>query len=156
MKLTSAIAALALATAPDVVAFSPSTFLTTTGRTTTNLFAHQPKDESPSIGNINKDNSNNPFVNFCATAAMTAMLWGSPALIAEQAFQHPTTSPVVQMLVDKSSSVANAKEMASGTGSRVNKDPESLLRLGLPIKNKEVSTDIMEQISDTAEVIASH
>jgi len=34
--------------------------------------------------------------------------------------------------------VANAKEMASGTGSRVNKDPESLLRYGLPINNKEV------------------
>ncbi len=36
------------------------------------------------------------------------------------------------------SSVANAKEMASGTGTRVNKDPESLLRYGLPINNKEV------------------
>ena len=34
--------------------------------------------------------------------------------------------------------VANAKEMASGSGSRVNKDPESLLRYGLPIKNNEV------------------
>lgn len=32
----------------------------------------------------------------------------------------------------------SAKEMASGSGSRVNKDAESLLRLGLPIKNKEV------------------
>jgi hypothetical protein len=32
-----------------------------------------------------------------------------------------------------------AKEMASGSGSRVNKDAESLLRLGLPIKDKEVS-----------------
>lgn len=36
--------------------------------------------------------------------------------------------------------MANAKEMASGTGSRVNKDPESLLRYGLPIDNKEVRT----------------
>jgi hypothetical protein len=35
--------------------------------------------------------------------------------------------------------VAQAKEMASGSGSRVNKDPESLLRYGLPIDNKEVS-----------------
>lgn len=33
---------------------------------------------------------------------------------------------------------ASAKEMASGTGSRVNKDAESLLRYGLPITNKEV------------------
>ena len=34
--------------------------------------------------------------------------------------------------------VAVAKEMASGSGSRVNKDADSLLRYGLPIKNKEV------------------
>jgi hypothetical protein len=34
--------------------------------------------------------------------------------------------------------IANAKEMASGSGSRVNKDPESLLRYGLPIQNKDV------------------
>ena len=34
--------------------------------------------------------------------------------------------------------VASAKDKASATGSRVNKDPESLLRLGLPINNKEV------------------
>jgi hypothetical protein len=30
--------------------------------------------------------------------------------------------------------------MASGNGSRVNKDPESLLRYGLPIDNQEVGT----------------
>jgi hypothetical protein len=40
--------------------------------------------------------------------------------------------------------VANAKEMASGSGSRVNKDPESLLRYGLPIQNKEVCIAITE------------
>lgn len=33
---------------------------------------------------------------------------------------------------------ASASEMASASGSRVNKDPESLLRYGLPIDNKEV------------------
>jgi hypothetical protein len=36
---------------------------------------------------------------------------------------------------------ASAKEMASGSGSRVNKDPESLLRYGLPIQSKEVRAD---------------
>ena len=35
--------------------------------------------------------------------------------------------------------VVSAKEMASGSGSRVNKDADSLLRYGLPIKSKEVS-----------------
>lgn len=34
--------------------------------------------------------------------------------------------------------VSYAKEMASGSGARVNKDADSLLRYGLPIQNKEV------------------
>jgi hypothetical protein len=70
---------------------------------------------------------------------MTATLWGSPALLAEQALNSQQHLPpmVSHMLVDKSM-IANAREKASGTGSRVNKDPESLLRLALPIKNKEV------------------
>jgi hypothetical protein len=70
---------------------------------------------------------------------MTATLWGSPALLAEQALnsQHHLPPMVSHVLVDKSM-IANAREKASGTGSRVNKDPESLLRLALPIKNKEV------------------
>ncbi|KAL3906027.1 MAG: hypothetical protein SGILL_009443, partial [Bacillariaceae sp.] len=71
---------------------------------------------------------------------MTAFLWGAPAMVSEQMMvNHPSTTPtmVTRMLVDPST-IASAKEMASGTGSRVNKDPESLLRLGLPIKNKEV------------------
>jgi hypothetical protein len=39
----------------------------------------------------------------------------------------------------RSSVAAEAKEMASGSGSRVNKDAESLLRYGLPIpKDKEI------------------
>lgn len=39
----------------------------------------------------------------------------------------------------RTSVVVQAKEMASASGSRVNKDPESLLRYGLPIpKDKEV------------------
>jgi cyclophilin family peptidyl-prolyl cis-trans isomerase len=37
------------------------------------------------------------------------------------------------------SNVAVAKEMASASGSRVNKDADSLLRYGLPINSKEVS-----------------
>lgn len=66
-----------------------------------------------------------------AAAALAAALWtgaGGGAAVLDNgnfAFQHPPA--------------AAAKEMASGSGSRVNKDPESLLRFGLPIKNdKEV------------------
>ena len=60
-------------------------------------------------------------------------------MVSEQVVvNHPSSPPMVtQVLVDHST-MASAKEKASGTGSRVNKDPESLLRLGLPIKNKEV------------------
>jgi len=67
---------------------------------------------------------------------MSALLWGSPAMIAEQATTHQLPfglSEVVEQTV-----VAGAKDKASATGSRVNKDAESLLRLGLPINSKEV------------------
>lgn len=135
MKFASALAILALASSTQVNAFSslsPTTLRTAT--TTTALQAHK------NTNNQQQANNSNPFVNFCATAAMTAFLWGAPAMVSEQMMvNHPSTTPtmVTRMLVDPST-IASAKEMASGTGSRVNKDPESLLRLGLPIKNKEV------------------
>jgi hypothetical protein len=148
MRLVSSIVILTLIS--DVVAFtSPSLSSTLSNRlatTTTNLFARQrqPTDKESSAVDNNVYRKNNPFVNFCATAAMTALLWGSPALITEQALEHPTlatsSSHIVQTLLTDKSTIANVIEKASGTGSRVNKDPESLLRLGLPIKNKEVSS----------------
>lgn len=61
-----------------------------------------------------------------ATAAVAASLWSAPAILDSTGFT-PTVSS------------ATAKEMASGSGARVNKDAESLLRYGLPINNKEVS-----------------
>lgn len=77
-----------------------------------------------------------------ATAFLSASLWASPAALMGL--------PQVATNVEKAAvapwvSVANAKEMASGTGSRVNKDPESLLRLGLPINNKEVRLTLGEE-----------
>jgi len=70
--------------------------------------------------------------------ALAAALWVAPATMAG-----PLSSTFPDYVANNnnnmiSSSIANAKEMASGSGTRVNKDPESLLRLGLPIKNKEV------------------
>jgi hypothetical protein len=59
-----------------------------------------------------------------ATAVIGLSVWGVTLPATDLPFVQP--------------SAAVAKEMASGTGSRVNKDPESLLRLGLPINNKEV------------------
>ena len=69
--------------------------------------------------------------------ALAAAMWVAPATMAG-----PLSSTFPNYIANNnnmiSSSIANAKEMASGSGTRVNKDPESLLRLGLPIKNKEV------------------
>ena len=83
-----------------------------------------------------------PFVSFLfethkkAQKAVAAMfvagaLWAAPSAMS-QVPALGTANPITM--------VAYAKEMASGSGSRVNKDPESLLRYGLPINNKEVST----------------
>ena len=78
--------------------------------------------------------------------ALAAALWTSPAMISGQL--DPTANQYLP------SSTASAKEMASGSGTRVNKDAESLLRYGLPIKNKEVRT-LQKSIEDTKNDIAS-
>ena len=65
--------------------------------------------------------------------ALAASLWAAPIVIVIAPMANYHSNNVVI-----ASSVANAKEMASGSGTRVNKDPESLLRYGLPINNKEV------------------
>jgi len=69
-----------------------------------------------------------------AAAMVAGALWAAPAAII-------TTITLPPLLQQHVTMVAQAKEMASGSGSRVNKDPESLLRYGLPINNKEVSTN---------------
>lgn len=69
-----------------------------------------------------------------ATGLVTASLWAAPAMINN--VDIPGADGPHPMMV--TSSVANAKQMASASGSRVNKDPESLLRYGLPINSKEV------------------
>lgn len=64
---------------------------------------------------------------------MAALLWSSPVTMLQTNNQN---NIMIENI--RTSIVADAKEMASGSGSRVNKDAESLLRYGLPIKNKEV------------------
>lgn len=66
---------------------------------------------------------------FCS-GLVAASIWSAPAPFAPYA-------PVEMQ------TVASAKEMASASGSRVNKDADSLLRYGLPIKNKEVRTGLI-------------
>lgn len=74
--------------------------------------------------------------------AIAASLWAAPAIIAPMTSSYFPMTPSGQNNVMIAASIASAKEMASGTGTRVNKDPESLLRYGLPINNKEVSCEI--------------
>ncbi|KAL9179450.1 hypothetical protein ACHAXT_008740 [Thalassiosira profunda] len=77
--------------------------------------------------------------------ALAAALWAAPATMAGPvASSFPSVASGNNVIA---SSVASAKEMASGTGTRVNKDPESLLRYGLPINNKEVR-DLQKSIED--------
>lgn len=64
-----------------------------------------------------------------AATLVAGVLWASPAAL---------NTNVNDIFTPSLTMVANAKEMASGSGSRVNKDPESLLRYGLPINSKEV------------------
>lgn len=89
------------------------------------LSAQLSEDENPSDW---KDQ----FGKMLVTGLVSASLWASPAAIQESAFGGTEGPQIFQ------SSVANAKQMASASGSRVNKDPESLLRYGLPINSKEV------------------
>lgn len=67
--------------------------------------------------------------------ALAAALWAAPATMAGPMVSHFPGASGNDVIA---SSIASAKEKASGTGTRVNKDPESLLRYGLPINNKEV------------------
>ena len=75
--------------------------------------------------------------------ALAAAVWTAPALMAGTMDQFPNVASNEVF----SSSIASAKEKASGSGTRVNKDPESLLRYGLPINNKEVR-DLQKSIED--------
>jgi hypothetical protein len=74
-----------------------------------------------------------------AALFVAGALWAAPAATSQWQAPFPGLGTVN---LNPIATVASAKEMASGSGSRVNKDPESLLRYGLPINNKEVSTDL--------------
>jgi hypothetical protein len=128
----------------DVVAFVPTTTKTSFGISTS---------LSSSLDDGNRDSNNksiestpvlSAWKKFMATATMTAAVWAGPTLLADQFVvattqqDHHHQSNMISNIIQHNFA-ADAREKASGTGSRVNKDPESLLRLGLPINNKEVS-----------------
>lgn len=70
-----------------------------------------------------------------AVSLLSVLMWSSPVAITT-----PSQNGHFVGTVALSNNVVSAKEMASGSGSRVNKDPESLLRYGLPIDNQEVGS----------------
>jgi len=72
-----------------------------------------------------------------AATLLAGSLWTSPSALVSMASSGHDNPMWLDGIT--SSVVADAKEMASGSGSRVNKDADSLLRYGLPIpKDKEI------------------
>jgi len=112
-------------------AFAPSTHLNTIKRNPTFMSLNHDgnTDSTNNLSTLMKDAK-----DVLSVGMMAALLWSSPGPLLLNNHQD-------NMMMEniRSSIVADAKEMASGSGSRVNKDAESLLRYGLPIKNKEVN-----------------
>jgi nicotinamide mononucleotide adenylyltransferase len=142
MKFTS-IALTASCFTASVMAFAPSTSINR-NRNLEPFHLHATDDDDAHNYNHNHVNDIIHTIqkNVKGAAAATFLagaIWASPAAILGNYNDHSIiANPLFNQI--QSSVVADAKEMASGSGSRVNKDPESLLRLGLPIpKDKEVS-----------------
>lgn len=115
----------------SAIAFAPSSFSSSTG-------------SNSKLQSVNNDWMESIQKNLKGAAAATFLasaIWASPpAILNTINALHSDGNPMLQQI--QSSVMADAKEMASGSGSRVNKDAESLLRLGLPIpKDKEVSEE---------------
>ena len=131
-------------TTTTTLAFSPSSniiSINASSKTSSKtLLQLQPKHYNHNE-NVKKNQTSNIFSsllhenvkNIMTTATMAAAIWVSPLMLI-----HPDVGVTSNQMIHNNF-VADAKEMASGSGSRVNKDPESLLRYGLPIpKDKEV------------------
>jgi len=108
--------------------FTPSSRSTYPSATTDNSFLKMNKN-----GN---DENMDKVKRTVAASFVAASLWASPASLVGSNIFHWDNHILNDVAI---SATANAKEMASGSGSRVNKDAESLLRYGLPIpKDKEI------------------
>ena len=83
-------------------------------------------------------NDNNDLISVLKETHKYATKAVASALVAGALWAAPAATNVLLPPNHFVTSIASAKEMASASGSRVNKDAESLLRYGLPINNKEV------------------
>lgn len=129
-----------LAFVPNVVTTNTATNAMTFSHS--RLLAHHNHHNDVKSSENNIKSNNNVFVNAMKQWTMAAMvattIWASPAAMAPFAATHAVFQ---DNAIINTMGVASAKDKASGSGSRVNKDPESLLRYGLPIQNKEVSLE---------------
>ena len=119
----------------SVEAFAPQGFPSgATITRTTPIYSTKPQKENNVVDALESVDAT--VKGALSGMALAAVLWAAPATMAGNV---ASTFPNVASSNDViASSVAMAKEKASGSGTRVNKDPESLLRYGLPINNKEV------------------
>uniref|UniRef100_A0A7S3VDJ1 peptidylprolyl isomerase n=1 Tax=Chaetoceros debilis TaxID=122233 RepID=A0A7S3VDJ1_9STRA len=126
--------------------FSVSSLAVLATCASTSAFAPSNVNVNINVGSQSQLNAKNTFfqsieegVKGAAAATFLAgAIWASPAaMVSNDAISGSHLLNLNDNV--RSSIVADAKEMASGSGSRVNKDAESLLRLGLPIpKDKDV------------------
>ena len=89
-----------------------------------------------------------PSMSGASPARSAALASALASLLLLSPLQPSATAPFAPAL-----SVASAKELPSGSGSRVNKDPLSLLRLGLPGQGKEVR-ELQSALEDSRENLA--
>jgi hypothetical protein len=117
-----------------VNAFAPSStiisYCSRTSKTAANLQATRNGIDHDLVVSILKE-TREYATRAVASALVAGALWAAPAATTNVLPNHHYPFLMV-------TSIASAKEMASASGSRVNKDAESLLQNGLPINNKEV------------------
>jgi len=111
----------------------PALIMNTPVRNAPMLHAKTPQNDNTVVGSLESIDAT--VKGALSGIALAAAIWAAPATIAGPVTSHFPSATDRNVIA---SSVASAKEMASGSGTRVNKDPESLLRYGLPINNKEV------------------
>jgi len=130
----------ATTTIPTCSSFTPAittrhhqTTTTTTTTTQINAFNNDELNNNPNIHWLGiQDNVKGAI----AATVLAGSLWASPSALVST--MRSSDGPIWWDSIAPTV-VADAKEMASGSGSRVNKDAESLLRYGLPIpKDKEI------------------
>lgn len=149
-------ALLVLGTATESFAFAPTKMTNVRNKPSFLAMQMQSNENEKKEDGILSNLQNVPFMKeakgVISAGMMAALLWTSPVTMMNMNMNMNMNNMMPEAV--RSSVVAEAKEMASASGSRVNKDAESLLRYGLPIKSKEVR-QLQKTIEDIKQDIAS-